>query len=143
MAYKKITGKRIYYKLKETNPGTVLFEDGIFESVEPVPEGSKFDGNNYLFRLPNDEIAVLNGSGTIIRVFGDRDETTGKLSGGKVTVGQKVRVTYLGKNKLTTGERKGMDFHDFDVEVDGNDPDSVEVSHSLPPSAKEDSELAI
>lgn len=128
MAYQKVNGKRIYFDLRTKKAGDVLFEDGVFADIVKRPETAKFPGNDYHFRLPNRDIAVINGTGTTKAIF---EGTTGVKA--VVKIGDKVRVTYLGKEALTSGKYKGTMTHMFDVEIDT--PEGVEkynVSDDVP-----------
>lgn len=110
MTYQKVNGEKKFFKLNEIKPGTVLFEGGVFDKIEPPNEGAQYPTNNYRFRMPDDSFCILNGSGELKRVFETKKE---------VTLGQKCRVTYLGKKLLVTGKRKGTKMHDYLIEVEG------------------------
>ena len=101
MSYQSVTStKRFDYK--KLKKGEVLVEGRYLGTTKNM----KYDNNDFLFK-PND-------GGMTVHLWGSGHLAWGLSS---VNVGQDVRVTYMGTEKLTEGKFKGKDSHQFDVAV--------------------------
>lgn len=97
MAYREIGGAKTYHKFNETKPGTVLVE-GIFRREFK----GKF-GTQYEYENDNGEIVVLSASGQL------------RYKMDFIREGDKVKITYVGKEILQNGTYKGRPAHQFTV----------------------------
>lgn len=108
MTFKRVSGARKYFKYAECAPGQKLIENGVYLG----PEDGKF-GIQHLFRGTDGVTTVLNSAGHL-----------NWLLKAHVTAGQRVNVTYVGKDTLPGGKFEGKEAHGFELDVD-DDPATV------------------
>ncbi len=102
MAFQKVSLSKTFHKYTQTEPGTVLVNEGVYLGTE---EGKY--GIEHLFKSPNGGIIVLNKAGGLCK----------KLEK-FASIGQKVSVTFQGKKLIPSGRFAGKECYDFDVSVD-------------------------
>lgn len=101
MGFKKVSGKRNYFKYKECAPGQVLVKEGTYIG----PEQGKY-GVQHVFKI-GDEMTVLNSSGHL-----------NWLIDNFLDLGQRCNVVYAGSTTLTKGPMMGKEAHNFELEVE-------------------------
>lgn len=101
MAFEEISSTAKYYRYEEIAPGTVLCE-GWFVNAGL----SKFKKSVYFVHSADGQVHALNGAGHLNHCF--------KV----VTPEDYIRVTYVGKDKLSKGQYAGSDAHRFKLEID-------------------------
>jgi len=97
MAFREIGGQKTYHKFNETKPGTVLVE-GIFRR-----EFQGRFGTQYEYEQESGEIVVLSASGQL------------RYKMEFIREGDRVKITYKGKEVLESGTYKGSTAHQFEV----------------------------
>ncbi len=100
MPYEEIGGKKEYPKFKECKIDEVIAEGTFFAEI-----AGKY-GPQFEFHTEDGRVIVLNGSGQL------------KHKMQWIRPGDKVRITYLGEELLTTGPMKGKMAHQFRVQKD-------------------------
>lgn len=121
MAFKKISTKKKYLGGYQDTGGNPRYKAGdiLVEGVYKGEGHNKFnpDKPNFEFET-GDEITVLNSAGHLAYLMDNN-----------VDPGDYCRVTYAGKEELTSGTFKGKECHQFELEVD---PDRSTVVASAP-----------
>ena len=117
MAFREIGGQKTYHKFNETKPGTVLVE-GIFRR-----EFQGRFGIQYEYEQDSGEIVVLSASGQL------------RYKMDFIREGDRVKITYKGKEVLESGTYKGSTAHQFEVLRDDDFNES-----SLSPKDSHDAE---
>jgi hypothetical protein len=116
MAYKSVTASYKYPKLPdprgvreatsdEAKPGDVIAE-GTYRGRNRTP--SKFGKYSILVAEEAGQTVSLNPSGQLERL----------LEVGQVRVGDQIRITYVGMERIQKGDFKGQKAHQFKLEVD-------------------------
>jgi hypothetical protein len=94
----------VYFKLKETEKGTVLVEDGIWKKEE-ISE--KYGNRQHYFMDSSDEKlkCISGGSANFI------------IDNHNLTEGQRVKITYDGTETIENGKFAGNNAHQFKFEL--------------------------
>jgi len=121
MAYEDIGGKKTYIKFKECKVDQILVE-GTFAAEVQGKYGVQFE-----FNCDDGRVVVLNGSGQL------------KHKMQWIREGDKVRVTYMGEELLTTGPMSGKYAHQTRVQKDT----SEEVDAAIPVFGDEDEDTGL
>lgn len=100
MAYEDIGGQKVYVKFKDCKIDQVLVE-GTFMTEVQGKYGIQFE-----FNQEDGKVIVLNGSGQL------------KHKMQWIRPGDKVRVSYMGEELLTSGPMKGKMAHQLRVQKD-------------------------
>jgi len=99
--FKKVGGAKNYIKYSECEEGQVIAEGEYIGRSD-----NKFGKQNFDFKGKDGKITCLNHAGGLAYTMENN-----------VVEGDYVRVTYAGKTMLTSGDFKGKEVHNFDVEV--------------------------
>jgi hypothetical protein len=123
MAFKKVAGRRVYYKFKDCTPGQVLVNGGRYIG----PEQGKYGIQHIFLEDDGTKTVVLNSSGHLNWLL-ENYATSGKSL---------CNVIYSERVLLTKGAMAGKEAHNFELEIDDGDNTPV-VKHKevLPESAK-------
>lgn len=89
-------GEVQYFKPKEMTAGQTF--EGRFIEVK----AGKYDNATYMLETADGTIGI-NGTGKLASLMA------------KVALGSLVKITYLGKDEITSGQWKGSDAHNFKV----------------------------
>ena len=93
-----------YFKLKETEPGTVLIEKGVFQKEDI---SAKYGNRQFYFYDENDSKLKCISGGQFNYIFDMHSIDASKV----------IKVTYAGEEAIQNGKFAGSSAHQFDVEM--------------------------
>ena len=111
-----------YFKLKETDPGTVLVKEGVYKKTE---KSEKYGNDQYYFLDRADKKLKCLSGGSLGAIIRNNDLNVGSSA-------KPVEIIYQGSEVMDSGDFKGQKAHQFEVNPVGwGVEDEVEAADNV------------